>query len=153
MICAPSEDTDQLGIRPVWSESSLSAWQNIGSSATHWAHWEDSDQTGWSEASLGAQIILLVLSQGGSFIDCFMSPSTHIVNVKTLPLTLWDFKPPWDECQTQALLWTSVSRPLISFWKFWPGALWQRHQAAQPQWMLAHTCLDRILTPWPTCSC
>ena len=53
-----------LGIRPVWSESSLSAWREI---ATHWAHSEDSDQTGrMPESSLGAQIILLVLSWGGS---------------------------------------------------------------------------------------
>ena len=35
-----------LGIRPVWSGSSLSAWRNIGSLATHWAHTEDSHQTG-----------------------------------------------------------------------------------------------------------
>ena len=35
-----------LGIRPVWSESSLSAWRKFGSLATHWAHCEDSDQTG-----------------------------------------------------------------------------------------------------------
>ena len=35
-----------LGIRPVWSESSLSAWRNHGSSPTHWAHSEDSDETG-----------------------------------------------------------------------------------------------------------
>ena len=35
-----------LGICPVWSESSLSAWRNNRSSATHWAHCEDSDQTG-----------------------------------------------------------------------------------------------------------
>ena len=35
-----------LCIRPVWSESSLSAWRNIGSSATHWANCEDSNQTG-----------------------------------------------------------------------------------------------------------
>ena len=35
-----------LGIRPVWSESSLSAWRKLGSWATHWAHSEDSDQTG-----------------------------------------------------------------------------------------------------------
>ena len=27
-----------LGIRPVWSESSLSAWRKLGSLATHWAH-------------------------------------------------------------------------------------------------------------------
>ena len=35
-----------LGFHPVWSEPSLSTWRNIGSSATHWAHCEDSDQTG-----------------------------------------------------------------------------------------------------------
>ena len=36
-----------LGIRPVWSESLLSAWRKLGSLATHCAHSEDSDQTGW----------------------------------------------------------------------------------------------------------
>ena len=35
----------RLGIRPVWSESSLSAWRKLESLATHWAHSEDSDQT------------------------------------------------------------------------------------------------------------
>ena len=35
-----------LGIRPVWSESSLSAWRSIGPLATQKAHSEDSDQTG-----------------------------------------------------------------------------------------------------------
>ena len=39
-----------LGILPVWSESSLSAWRNLGSLATHWAHSEDSDQTGQIDA-------------------------------------------------------------------------------------------------------
>ena len=33
-----------LGIRPVWSEFSLSAWRNLGSLATHWVHSED-----WSD--------------------------------------------------------------------------------------------------------
>ena len=33
-------------ISPVWSESLLSAWRKLGSLATHWAHSEDSDQTG-----------------------------------------------------------------------------------------------------------
>ena len=33
-------------VRPVWSESSLSAWRKLGSLATHWAHMEDSDQPG-----------------------------------------------------------------------------------------------------------
>ena len=42
----PMKTQISLGIRPVWSESSLSAWRNIGSLATHWAHSEDPDQTG-----------------------------------------------------------------------------------------------------------
>ena len=67
----PAKPQISLGIRPVWSESSRSAWRSTGSLATHWAHSEDSDQTGcpdWSESLLGAHIILLVLSWGGSFI-------------------------------------------------------------------------------------
>ena len=35
-----------LGIRPVWSESSLSAWRKLGSLATHSVYSEDSDQNG-----------------------------------------------------------------------------------------------------------
>ena len=59
-----------LDTRPVWSEYSLSAWRNIESLATHWAHSEDSDQNGrmprliWVFA--GRTVILLVLSWGGS---------------------------------------------------------------------------------------
>ena len=36
-----------LGICPIWSESSLSAWIKLGSLSTNWVHSEDSDQTGW----------------------------------------------------------------------------------------------------------
>ena len=67
-----------LGITPVWSVSSLSAWRKLGSLATHWAHNEDLDQTGrmprliWVFA--GCTVILLV-SSGGSLCrpwwDCF----------------------------------------------------------------------------------
>ena len=42
----PAKNQISLGIRPVWSESSLSAWRKHGSLATHWAHSEDSGQTG-----------------------------------------------------------------------------------------------------------
>ena len=35
-----------LGIRTVWSESSLSAWRKLGSFATHWAHSDKFGQTG-----------------------------------------------------------------------------------------------------------
>ena len=59
-----------LGIRPVWSESSLSAWRKPGPLATHWAHSEDSKQTGrmprliWVFA--GRTVTLFVLTWGGS---------------------------------------------------------------------------------------
>ena len=73
MACAPSEVSDQSGISSVWSESSLSAWRNVGSSATHWAHSEDSDQTGRMPRLIcvfaGRTVILLVLSWGGSNDD------------------------------------------------------------------------------------
>ena len=88
---APSEDSDQLGhpprlirvfaglqislgICPVWSESSLSAWRKLGSLATHWEHSEDFDQTGrmsrliWVFA--GRTLVLLALSCRGSFQSC-----------------------------------------------------------------------------------
>ena len=52
----PAKTQISLDIHPVWSESSLSAWRKLGSLATHWAHSEDSDQTGrmtlirWADA-------------------------------------------------------------------------------------------------------
>ena len=42
----PANIRIRLGIRSVWSESSLSAWRKHESLSTHWAHSEDSDQTG-----------------------------------------------------------------------------------------------------------
>ena len=48
-----------LGIRPVCSESSLSAWRKIGSLATHWGQAKTLIRLdgcpGWSESSLGTQ--------------------------------------------------------------------------------------------------
>ena len=46
MIVRPAKTQISLVIHPVWSEPSLSAWRKLGSLATHWAHSEDSDQTG-----------------------------------------------------------------------------------------------------------
>ena len=72
MACVPREDSDQpLGICPVWSESSLSAWRNIGSLPTQWVDSEDCVQTGQMPRLLWVfarhTVILLVLSWGGSF--------------------------------------------------------------------------------------
>ena len=69
----PAKAQASLRIHPVWSESSLSAWRNLGSLASHWAHIEDSDQTGrmprliWVFA--GHKLILLVLSCRGSYFE------------------------------------------------------------------------------------
>ena len=67
----PVKTQISLGIRPVWSESSLSAWRKLRSLATHKAHSKDLIRLGrcpgWSESSLGAWVILLVLSCIGLF--------------------------------------------------------------------------------------
>ena len=42
----PHDKTNKMTclIRPVWSETTLSAWRPL---TTYWAHREDSDKTGW----------------------------------------------------------------------------------------------------------
>ena len=40
----PAKTQISLGIHPVWSESLLSVWRNLGSLATHWV-----DSEGWSD--------------------------------------------------------------------------------------------------------
>ena len=70
----PAKTRISLGIRPVWSECSLSMWRKFGFLATHWAQSKDSDQTGqmprliWVFA--GCSVILLVLLWGGSNNAC-----------------------------------------------------------------------------------
>ena len=71
MTVHPAKTQISQGIRPVWLETLLSAWRKIGSLAIHWAHSEDSDQTGrmpkliWAHRSFcwfchdAAQIFLL----------------------------------------------------------------------------------------------
>ena len=72
MSVRPAKTQISLGIRPVWSESSLSAWRNLGSLATQWVHSEDADQTGrmprliWVFA--GRKLTLLVLWCRGLFL-------------------------------------------------------------------------------------
>ena len=69
----PAKTQISLGIRPVWSESSLSAWRKLEPLATHWAHSEDSDQTGWMPRLIwvftGRTVTLLVLSCRGTIMD------------------------------------------------------------------------------------
>ena len=89
-----------LGILPVWSESSLSAWRKLGSLANHWVHSEDSDQTGrmprliWVFA--GRTAILLILSWGGSNLTSCLQYPQHIFlwsNKQNYPLTITKYPP------------------------------------------------------------
>ena len=66
----PAKTQISLGIRPVWSESSLCAWRKLGSLATHRAHNED--WLDWADAQADLSLCwahshLLVLSRGGLF--------------------------------------------------------------------------------------
>ena len=69
----PVKTQISLGIRPVWSESSLSLWRKLGFLATKWALSEDSDQTGWMPRLIcvfaGRTVILLDLIWGGSYLE------------------------------------------------------------------------------------
>ena len=86
----PAKTQISLGIRPVWSESSLFAWRKLGYLATHWAHSEDSDQTGRMPRLICVfarrRVILLVLSWGGSYIQMF---SCHKANDSSHCLALF----------------------------------------------------------------
>ena len=87
MSVRPEKTQISLGILPVWSESSLSAWRNLRAWATHWAQSEDSDQTGrmprliWVFA--GRTLIVLVLSFRGSF-------SSKTWSLRLCKTTYWD---------------------------------------------------------------
>ena len=74
----PAKTQLSLGIRPVWSESTLSAWRRLESLATHSAHSEDSDQTGrmpkLSWVFAGRTVTLLVLSCRGPYRSLWLFP-------------------------------------------------------------------------------
>ena len=72
VVVCPAKTQVSLGICPVWSESSLSAWRKLGSLATHWVHSKDSDQTGQMPRLIWVfawhTVILFVLSWGGWYV-------------------------------------------------------------------------------------
>ena len=81
----PAKTQISLGIRPVWSESSLSKWRKFeprhdktNKVAVRQAKTQISldIRPGWSESSLGAQSFLLVLSCRGSY-ESYEQNNTH----------------------------------------------------------------------------
>ena len=78
----PATTQISLGIRQVWSESSLSAWRKLGSLATYWAHSENSDQTWW----MPRLIWVFVCAQSFSW---FCHEAAHFMFNKTIELCMF----------------------------------------------------------------
>ena len=109
----PAKTQISLGIRPVWSESLLSTRSNLGSLATHWAHSEDSDQTGWMPRLIAPRFFKIQDKQR-LFSVHFVQDRKHVYLFVLGFLTLchfdWTVKPPvnqfsrhvncFDKCET-----------------------------------------------------
>ena len=67
----PEKTGISLSTRPVWSEFWLSAWRVFGSIATHWAHSENTDQTGQMSR-------LIWVFAGGTVIWLFCHEAAHL---------------------------------------------------------------------------
>ena len=78
MTVRPVKTQISLCIRPVWSESSLSAWRKLASLATHWAHSED-----WSDWT-DAQADLSLRWSHGHFVGFVMLRLKWLMRLLTL---------------------------------------------------------------------
>ena len=121
----PAKTQISLGIRPVWSESSLSTWRNAESFATHWAHSEDSDQIERMPRLIrvfaGRTLILSVLSCRGSNLEdqfaqtCQWKQSRRILASAELLPSVWlmaPLAPVSDRCVSGARKYYIVSTRL-----------------------------------------
>ena len=149
MTLRPAKTQNSLGIRPVWSESSLSAWRKTRSLVTHWAHSEDSDQTGWMPRLIwvfaGCTVILLLLSRCGSFsfdytkakrtarrvleapmLGCYGLPRLKKPQVTTLDGPTLPCHMTMPEIQPGLQVWVIPPHyPVAVFHKMCYGFLWQ----------------------------
>ena len=128
-VC-PAKSQISLGIYPVWSESSLSSWRNLGSLATHWVHSEKTlIRLGWSESTLSAYhfvgfVMLLLIYQ---VAKC-------ILNIKQNVLVKFCFS---SKCKytrvglNNVIFWTTNFRFKIHIHKLFKAkwvAAWQNQQ-------------------------
>ena len=124
----PTKTKVSLGIHPVWSESSLSPWRNIGSLATHWAHREE-----WSDWVDALADLSLRLVHPAS---CWFrhAPVQYLSRDKTKPTkwvcAYWRLRSSWASAQTdQSSL--SAWRKLWSLATHWA----QSEDSNQTGWM------------------
>ena len=133
----PAKTQISLGIRPVWSESSLSARKKLGPLATHRAHSEDSDQTGqqrrlWSDWA-AAQADLNLRWGHTHFVGFVMSrlileiyPLLHIVRNVTSESTFYDeilYLSTWHIARSKYFSLANRKQPLKSWCLFFLASL------------------------------
>ena len=122
----PAKTQISLATRPVWSASSLSAWRNIGSSATHRAHCEDSDQTGRTPR----------------LIWVFAGCTDHFVEYVYVNLSRLTTKPTkWPLCPAK----TQISLGICPVWSESSLSTWRSIGSSVIHW--AH-CKDSDQTGW-----
>ena len=83
----PAKTQISLGIRPVWSESSLFAWRKLGSLATHSAHNKGSDQTGWMPRLHWAYSHFVGFVMSRLKLSLKLSSNTHLICFSNSALT------------------------------------------------------------------
>ena len=98
MSVRPAKIQISLGIRPVWSEYSLSAWRNLGPLATHlsaqrrlWSDWADAQ----ADLSLRFAYILLVLSYRGSYKEHSVVLNISVVQWTSAKFTVVNIHVGW----------------------------------------------------------
>ena len=93
---SPVKTQINLGICPVWSESSLCAWRSLGFLATQWVDSEDSDQTGWMP-----RLIWVYAGRTGHFVGFvelrLISLDSVLRQTKVLLRGCW-YKVLWKSC-------------------------------------------------------
>ena len=113
----PGKTQISLGIRPVWSQSSLSAWRKLGSLATHWAHSEDSEQTGrmprlsWVFNGRTGHIVgFVVLQLRYKVMKGEYQPECLLRNVKYCLWNVWSLpSPPEINTEIWAASWNTTN--------------------------------------------
>ena len=76
----PAKTQISLGIRPVWSESSLSAWRKLWSLGAHCTHSEDSDLSlGWAQSHfVGFDMRRLIYRCSGTTTTYILGLQLHL---------------------------------------------------------------------------
>ena len=146
MTVRPAKTQISLGIRPVWSESSLSAWRKLGSLATHWA--QDPDQTGqmprliWVFA--GRIVTLLVLSCRSSNRSSTVGNNIWFFDIHQVMKLVGGAKIPWTvSCRILATTTVGLHHPMnvkrSNFYSYIYTLF------------LNHFCVNLVLVRWKFC--